>query len=103
MGPWALKFPSCSSWRRFVHGMLANDQERQFSAMGDPRLCPVVLGLPLGLLVVMPRAAPLSATSDDPPGLAEYLVRLEFGDLPVEPKASSFGHVGGRVVAVDYG
>lgn len=93
LGPLAFKIPRLTHGRAFLNGLLANLTEAEFSRLRDPRLCPVLLALPLGLLVVMQRAEPL------PPAVA--LPRWD--DLPVERKRDSFGLVGGRRVAVDYG
>ena len=93
LGPLAFKIPRLTSWRAFLNGLLANLTEAEFARLHDPRLCPVLLALPLGLLVVMQRADPL------PPSVA--LPRWD--DLPVERKRDSFGLLNGRRVAVDYG
>lgn len=103
IGAWAVKVPNvCYGWRLFLIGLLANMQERTFSKAGWPELCPVLWSIPGGWLVVMPRARPLTddeflaldydAFTDKP----EYVV-------PVEDKADSFGWLGDRIVALDYG
>ena len=89
----ALKFPRLTSWRTFLNGLLANDQERVFSRLPDARLCPVLWAAPGGFLVIMCRAQPL------PPGVAP----LGWNDLPVERKCDSFGLLDGQMVALDYG
>jgi hypothetical protein len=99
---WAIKVPAMHSWKSFLQGLLANMQERQFSRAGWPELCPVLWSVPGGWLLVMARAKPLTPAqwSDfrptdfcDTPGYT----------VPAEPKYDSFGVVGGRIVAVDYG
>lgn len=100
----AIKFPVIKTYKMFLHGLLANLQEREFSKAKWPELCPVIFSLPLGLLVVMKRAAPLTTN--------EYIELLrnykEFVDkedyiVPVENKMDSFGKLNGKIVAVDYG
>jgi len=99
---WALKFPSFSSFRNFLHGLLANDQEVMFSRAGWPELCPICFHLPLGLLVVMPRTRPLS---DHEFAVFNYrsFTRKPDYQVPVERKPDSFGWYQGRIVAIDYG
>lgn len=101
-GPWAFKLPRPGPWRNFLQGLLANMQERSFSALRHPRLCPVVFALAGGWLCVMRRARPI------PDALWERHDHQEFVEcgclvLPVENKRSSLGLLEGRVVAVDYG
>jgi len=100
------KFPHFTfSWKNFVQGMLANDQEKVFSRCKDfeQRLCPVLWSLPLGLLVVMPRCEVLtreeweSELKDSIP-----ISHAEVSNL-VEMKPNSFGWYDGRIVALDYG
>lgn len=78
-------------------------QEAEFSKTGDKRLCPVLFSLPGGFLVVMPRTWRWVGPHFYAKGLVEGLYK----DLPVEPKASSFGWLWKgwdyQLVAVDYG
>ncbi len=98
---WAIKVPRVTAgYRSFLHGLLANHQEALFSNM-SPSLCPVRLGLPLGLLVVMPRCESLAQGMSD--GEYEAFVTHEHYVLPVENKRDSFGVLNGNIVAVDYG
>lgn len=108
VGRYAVKLPQLRyGWRNFLHGLLANLQEREFSRAGWPELCPVVFALPLGLLVVMPRAEVL----DDGDGRDDAALEAMLSDfcnrpdyvVPAELKADSFGYLGGRLVAIDYG
>lgn len=99
VGPLALKFPRPTPWRGTLLGLLANMQEREFARLRHPQLCPVLLALPGGWLVVMRRARPLTG---------QEFAALSPGDwggelAVVEFKRSSFGMLAGRVVAVDYG
>lgn len=107
IGSWAIKLPVFVEWRLFLHGLLANMQERKFGQMDWPELCPVIFGMPGGWFIVMRRADPVSfemfmeifptqADFDNWTDKADYKV-------PVELKPDSFGLLDGKVVAVDYG
>jgi len=108
---YAIKVPSCHTWRSFLTGLLANLQERVFATLQDDRLCPVVFSLPGGLLVVMPRVTELTEYDWEELGLINGVTRWMGGEaaegnypLPVEfGKRSSFGWHKGRLVAIDYG
>jgi hypothetical protein len=71
-------------------------------------LCPIVGSLPFGMLVIQIRAVPI--TEDEARTLREtysfpdwnYIPGEPHGD-PTEPKASDWGRLNGRLVAVDYG
>lgn len=104
-----IKLPRWSSWRSFLNGLLANMQEAEFSRAfpDDDRLCPVQFALPLGLLVVMPRATPLTDEEFD---ANESHLHASFAVsaagsfvVPVEWKPSSFGWLDGEITAIDYG
>ena len=100
---YAIKVPKLIyGWHKFLCGLLANMQERQFARAGWPQLCPVVFSVPGGWLLVMRRAEMLSDDEwreFDPARFCEtpdYVVPAEF-------KRDSFGKVDGRIVAIDYG
>lgn len=90
----AIKIPSLRSWRDFLFGILNNLNERD-RHREHPAYCPVLWSAPGGLAIVMPRAAIL----DD--------ATFALADAPAAPgaerKASSWGMLAGRLVAVDYG
>jgi hypothetical protein len=91
--------------------------------MGWPDLCPVILSLLFGVIIVMRRARPLpdvmwndlnwsafvARCSPDAPDCHERSMQAGWsidpadGLLPVECKSTSFGLLDGRIVAVDYG
>ena len=105
---WAIKLPRPTEWRLFLHGLLANMQERQWSSLHDPRLCPVKWSLPGGWLVVMPRAEPISDDAWAVMNPEAWCGEREEDEMPycipVEAKRDSFGRLpNGRIVAVDYG
>jgi len=102
IGPWAFKFPSMVEWRLFLLGLLANMQERKFSRVGWPELCPVLWSIPGGWLVVMRRARELTRQEFDQIDLEAWLDRGDYV-IPAEPKMDSFGWVGDQLVVVDYG
>lgn len=103
IGRYAIKIPKLIyGWDKFLRGLLANMQEREFARTGWPELCPVVLSVPGGWLVVMRRCAPLT---DEQWAAFDADAFREPGEysVPVEAKQDSFGMLDGRVVAVDYG
>jgi hypothetical protein len=65
---------------------------------GWTNLCPVTFADPLGLLVVMPRAA-------QPVTFEEVVAATPdcYPDTTCETKPEDFGRLGDRVVALDYG
>jgi len=108
IGNFALKRPVLCPWRLFLHGLLANIQERTFSAAGWSKLCPVLFSIPGGWLNIMQRAEPLTREQFFALDYAEWIkggTDLPEGEwvIPVENKLDSFGLIDGRVVAVDYG
>ncbi len=102
IGNWAIKIPSFIEWRLFLLGLLANMQERKFSATKWPELCPVLFGMPGGWFLVMRRAAPLSDAEWDALD-PQIFCAPEDHFVPAEAKRDSFGTLNGRIVAVDYG
>lgn len=102
IGRYAIKVPAISEWRLFLHGLLANMQEARFSAAGWPELCPVVLAMRGGWVIVMRRAEPLPRKVFDELDVERWRDRGDY-KVPVEDKLDSFGILDGRIVAVDYG
>jgi len=98
---WAIKIPSFHSWKHFLWGLLANMQEREFSATGWPELCPIEFSIPGGWLVIMPRATPLFDHEWESVR-ADWAERGDY-TVPVEMKQDSFGILDGKLVVVDYG
>lgn len=94
----AIKIPYPLNWRRFLWGLLANMQERDFSRLKWAALCPVVFSLPGGFLVVMKRATPLTQEPD-----YQSLSNTPEGVIPAEHKIDSWGCLDGNIVAIDYG
>lgn len=99
---WAVKVPSFTEWRLFLLGLLANMQERRFSDMGRPEMCPVLWSLPGGWISIMRRARPMTRMEFFQFDTEEWVKREDYM-VPVEHKMSSFGWLGDQVVAVDYG
>lgn len=90
----AVKVPRADAWRLFLHGLLANLQERVWWRLTrDPRLCPVRFAFPLGVCVVMERAMPHTGAVED----------TAFDGLPYDPRPDNVGELAGRVVLIDYG
>lgn len=104
---YAIKVPKFTyGWKQFLNGLLSNMQEREFSKTGWPELCPVVLSLPGGWLVVMRRARPLEDIEWDTFDVERFqgwTVPKAPYVIPVESKRCSFGVLDERIVAVDYG
>lgn len=111
IGRFAIKLPNCQKYRLFLHGLLSNLQERQFSACQWEELCPVLLSDPLGLFLVMRRARPLTDQEWETVSTQWFALETKSqhvcdqGDyyLPVEHKRDSFGVLDGKIVAIDYG
>ena len=106
---YAFKFPNFlgykgSRWRLFLQGLLANGQEKLFWKQGGyPELCPVLFTLPLGFLVVMPRATILSDEEFSKWDVGKFCNKKDYC-IPGEAKVDSFGRLGnGQIVCVDYG
>ena len=100
---YAFKIPNFfDEWRLFLHGLLANMQERNFSKAGWPELCPVILSLPGGWLNVMPRVKLLSDKEYENFDVEKFCVKKD-RVIPVERKSVSFGWLNGKIVAIDYG
>ena len=102
---YVIKIPTFKSWKLFLHGLLANLQERQMSTINDAVLCPVISSSRIGLFVIMPRCEPVNHT-----GLFfTELCRLKImGELPEEfylsdAKPENFGYFKCRLVKLDYG
>lgn len=105
---YAFKIPNFAvswgdKWRLFLHGLLANQQEWRFWSYGRyPELCPVIFYLPLGLLVVMPKAQELSDEEFFSRDFKSLVDRKDYC-IPAEKKPNSFGWLNGQIVAIDYG
>lgn len=71
-------------------------------------LCPILISLPFGLANVMPRAQPLSPREAEllraSDGFPDWCYAgLGDTDAAFEYKHSDWGHIDGRLVALDYG
>lgn len=100
----AIKIPNFFSWKMFLHGLLANMQEREWGGKNrmTDRVAPVVFGIPAGVLIVMKKARPL--TYHEWFELDYEAFRENDGFvIPVENKKDSFGMLNGSIVAIDYG
>lgn len=97
-----IKIPSFVEYRLFLNGILGNLQETGFSKLESEKLCPVKFSFIGGLLIIMPRAKPLSRSEFFSLDYGEF---IKDGNLtiPVENKLDSFGWLNGKIVAIDYG
>ncbi len=113
IGRYAIKLPKLTyGWQMFLQGLIANMQEAAWRGTDYPEMCPVIWSLPGGWCVVMRRADPLSEAdwnAFEPPrspcSMPDYIESWTGGDyvVPAEMKPNSFGKLGGRIVAIDYG
>jgi hypothetical protein len=102
-GRYAIKVPSAHhGWRNFLYGLLGNMQERAFSEIGSPLLCPVLFSVPGGWLNVMPRCRVMTEVEFQNFDYFGFVKQKEWY-VPAERKSDSFGWLRGRVVAIDYG
>lgn len=69
-------------------------------------LCPILASLPLGLAVVMPKAQPLTECEKklliETDGFPDWDYKPPDESAPFEYKASDWGRLNGRLVALDY-
>lgn len=99
-GSFAVKVPRL---RFFLMGMRCNRWERETwnvwrPTFGWSNLCPIHFADPLGLVVVMPRAAqPVEQTRVDASIPDDYPMHT------AEFKADDYGRLGAAIVALDYG
>ncbi len=100
---YAFKIPRLNKWKDFLNGLLSNLQEIDFNKLNEPKLCPVLFSLPLGLLVIMPKCRILRDFEMNRKQLEEYCKVSENFILPCEYKEDSFGYYKGKLVCVDYG
>ena len=98
----AVKVPRMWSWRTFLNGLLANMQEVEFSSLEWPELCPILFSMPGGWLVIMPAVKELPEVSWEAIKKIGFPFHKKY-TIPVEIKRDSFGVLGSRVVAIDYG
>jgi hypothetical protein len=100
VGRYAVKVPRL---RNALAGLRCNRWEREMwqtwrSLFGWENLCPVSFADPLGLFIVMPRAAQPVTFEDVVAATPDY-----YPDITSETKPEDFGRVGNRVLALDYG
>jgi hypothetical protein len=93
-------------WELFYEGCKHNQQEAsRWKEIGSQEiagvsLCPVLRSLRWGLLIVMPRAAPLGRSVSLEEDMAAGSLIGKFQDTG---KQSTFGILAGKIVVVDYG
>ena len=100
---YAIKIPSFVEWRLFLYGLLGNMQESLWSKCGIDRLCKVLFSIPGGFIVVMERAEPLTREEFDKFDYDGFIKDCDLCLTFIENKYDSFGKIGGKIVAVDYG
>lgn len=105
IGNYAIKFPRVwhkfkgHRWKLFLRGILANIDEHFWwkCAYKKEYLCPVIWKSPLGLILVMKRADPISEEVYDKQAFA-----VMFENLPLDNKRDNFGIIDNKIVLVDY-
>lgn len=104
VGRYAIKIPSCHSYKNFLWGLLGNIQEKSLSTLKSKKLCPVLFSIPGGFLSIYPKALRLSDDQFNSIDFEEWTENKEEGfKIPIENKICSFGILNGNIVAVDYG
>ncbi len=102
VGNIAVKFPALDSWEHFLLGIVSNIRESHYwKWFKCARLCPVLFSAG-GFILIMQRAEELSPDEFSKIELGEF-VTMNNARIPVEDKFSSFGKIGMRIVATDYG
>ncbi len=99
----AIKVPAIWRWQTILWGLLANMQERAFAKTGWPEFAPVLFSDPFGFILVMPRVRVMTDEEFEDFDYYVFTRRSDGSVVPVEAKSDSFGWLGGRVVAIDYG
>src|SRR5512135_991167 len=100
IGRFAIKVPRL---RHMLSGLRCNRWEREMWRTWRPifkweNLCPITIADPLGIFVVMPRAAQPVSLEDVIEATPDY-----YPDITSETKPADFGRIGNRVFALDYG
>jgi hypothetical protein len=106
---WAIKIPNFREWRLFLHGLLANMQEKTFSVY--PEVCPVIFSVRGGFLNIAKRARELTELEFEQeiqytyPNTPDGNIIFKDADyyIEAEGKPSSFGWLDGKIVVIDYG
>jgi len=98
-----IKIPSLRSWKLFLHGILANLQEKTFSG-AHPMLMPVLFCL-AGFILVMPKCERIFYNEESI--LIEALNAIKndslYEFLESDFKPMNYGIYMGNVVKIDYG
>lgn len=112
VGKYAIKIPSFYSYRHFLQGLLANEQESHWSIAfkWTKKLCPVLWHSWGYFMIVMPRVKVLTDQECregkiDQIKIDDFLIieKGEDGVFPAEKKSDSFGWLNGKLVIIDYG
>jgi hypothetical protein len=101
---WAIKLPKVTKgWSVLRLGLEANRHERLYSRKGWPELCPVLITVLGGLILVMRRADPMPESVFESFDVMDFFCPHDGREIPGEPKPSSIGLLDGRPVVIDYG
>lgn len=106
---YAIKFPAPVSYIKFLSGLIANKYEVnhyryavKWNIFPKEKMCPILFKLPVGVIIVMRRAEPLSMEQFIGFDFDSFVYINNNAILPVERKNDSFGYVDGKIVAIDY-
>jgi hypothetical protein len=103
-----IKVPNTQEYKLFLHGILANLQEKVFSQMNRPDLARVKFCDKLGLFLIMERAEVLDIINLDwlkfKEDLEERYKDDEMKELMLsDAKPCNWGYIDGELVKIDYG
>lgn len=106
VGPWAFKVPiGRFGFTHWLRGWATNRNEAAWwRSYPSELLCPVLATFFFGMIVVMPRCHPVPIWMPIVYKRIQRIYKTKYGfSAPIECKASSFGMLNSRIVAVDYG
>jgi hypothetical protein len=102
-----IKIPNTQEYRLFLHGLLANLQEKLWSSIDRPDLAKVKFCDKLGLFLIMERAKVIG--NDVSPDLLIPMLEEKYKDddmkefMLSDAKNSNWGYVKGILKKIDYG
>lgn len=105
---YAIKIPSFYSWKMFLHGLIANLNERAFkeySCTPGSGLCPTVYASETGLISIQKRCLPVQHRGMFWVELAHLACSTVLHEdfFYSDAKPENFGYIDGKLVKLDYG
>lgn len=103
-----IKVPNTQEYKLFLHGILANLQEKVFSRINRPDLAKVKFCGKLGLFLIMERAETLDVINLDwlkfKEDLEEQYKNDEMKEFMLsDAKPCNWGYIDNKLVKIDYG